>query len=344
MISCPVVISKKEVIGNTTTLPSQTHYICNENYLPVTIFNVDCERNRTTTFFQYPDTKSTNPSLRRMAERNANIPIEKITYRNGKVLDAELSSYKINFANPNSLVPDQKIKYRYKQLIDSTELRFSRLLSDQVEYDLTKYHTVMVYDEFDDRGNLLCYHEPNGIYHSILYNDTQSSPIAYVENARHSIRTDGKYNQVFFKNFETDGIDYPKAKSGYKVGSNMMSYVIDLSYFLPGTYVLSYWYKSSDVSAWKRYQEEVNVSSASSMYYVPMVSGALYIDDLSLIPKNAVITSEYTIVPLGKISETDAQGKSTYYEYNKAGLPSRVYDNERTLIQQISYDNHGVDL
>ena len=56
------------------------------------------------------------------------------------------------------------------------------------------------------------------------------------------------------------------------------------------------------------------------------------------------MTSECAIAPLGKISETDAQGRTTYYEYNKVGLPARVYDNDRTLIQENSYDNYGVDL
>ena len=150
--------------------------------------------------------------------------------------------------------------------------------------------------------------------------------------------------QVFFNDFETHGVEYATAKSGNKVGNTMSSYVIDLSYFKTGTYVLSYWYKSSETSRWRLHRQEMDVTSLSTIYHVPIISEALYIDDMSLLPKNAVMTSECAIAPLGKISETDAQGRTTYYEYNKVGLPARVYDNDRTLIQENSYDNYGVDL
>lgn len=344
LISCPVVLTKKVVAKSQTTLPSHTSYLYNENFVPTTVIETDCENNRTTTVIQYPDTSSANQSLRKLTKRNAILPIEKITYRNGKVVDAELNSYKLNPLNPNYLVPDASRSYKYQQSIDSTNFRPSNLLAEHIEYDQTKYRTALIYDEHDDLGNLLCYHEPNGIFHSIIYDANQNAPIAYVENARYSVRTDGRVTQVFFNNFELNGIDHAKAKSGYRVGNKLMSYVIDLSYFMTGSYILSYWYKTDENSKWLQYKQDVTVTSQSTMYYVPMVPGMLYIDDMSLLPKNAVMTSQCSVTPRGKISETDAQGRTTYYEYNKAGLPSRVYDNDRTLIQQYSYDNYGVDL
>lgn len=343
LVSCPVVLTKHVVVKSPTTLPSQISYTYNENYLPTTVIERDCENNRTTKVIQYPKPNSANPSMKNLAKRNAFVPIENITYKNGRVIAAELNSYKLNPLNPNYVVPEASMAYKYQQPTDSSEFRLSRLLSDQIEYDETKYRTALIYDEFDDMGNLLCYHEPKGIYHSIVYDVNQTAPIAYVENARHSVRTNGRVTQVYFNDFELDGIDHAKAKSGFRVGSNFMSYVIDLSYFMPGSYVFSYWYKIDETSKWLQYKQEVTVTSQSSMYYVSMVPGALYIDDMSLLPKNAVMTSQY-VTPLGKISETDAQGRTTYYEYNKACLPSRVYDNDRTLIQQYSYDNYGVDL
>lgn len=344
LISCPVVPIKNVVARSARTLPTQTSYIYDERYAPVLVLKTDCEQNRITTYIQYPDSNSNNLCHKKLIERNAFVPIEKVTYKNGKVIDAEINFYKINPLNSAFIVPDKKLIYRYKQLIDSVDLRVSSVVNGVLDYDRTKYRTALVYDEYDDDGDLLCYHEPNGIYHSTIYNTLQSAPIAYVENARHSVRTDGRVTQVFFNDFETSGVEYATAKSGNKVGNTMSSYVIDLSYFKTGTYVLSYWYKSSETSRWRLHRQEMDVTSLSTIYHVPIISEALYIDDMSLLPKNAVMTSECAIAPLGKISETDAQGRTTYYEYNKVGLPARVYDNDRTLIQENSYDNYGVDL
>ena len=44
---------------------------------------------------------------------------------------------------------------------------------------------------------------------------------------------------------------------------------------------------------------------------------------------------------VGKISETDEQGVTTYYEYYGIGLPSRVYDNDRIMTTKYTYDNYG---
>lgn len=47
---------------------------------------------------------------------------------------------------------------------------------------------------------------------------------------------------------------------------------------------------------------------------------------------------------LGKISETDIRGRTTYYEYNGFGLPIRVLNNEREVIKTFSYDNYNPNI
>ena len=347
-ISCPVIPTKKVITAGSDILPSQTTYMYNSQYAPVGIIENGCDGTRTTKFVKYPfdyyTNQLTDKALVTLNERNAIVPIEMITYLNGKVVDATLNRYKVNPLSENSIVLSEILGLKYQQPLDSAALHRSRIISGAFYYDKTKYRTYCSIDEYDEAGNMLCYHDNNGIYHSQYYDGYRSTPIAYVENARHSVRTDGRVTQVFFNDFETHGVEYATAKSGNKVGNTMSSYVIDLSYFKTGTYVLSYWYKSSETSRWRLHRQEMDVTSLSTIYHVPIISEALYIDDMSLLPKNAVMTSECAIAPLGKISETDAQGRTTYYEYNKVGLPARVYDNDRTLIQENSYDNYGVDL
>jgi len=347
-ISCPVIPTKKVITAGSDILPSQTTYMYNSQYAPVGIIENGCDGTRTTKFVKYPfdyyTNQLTDKALLTLNERNAIVPIEMITYLNGKVVDATLNRYKVNPLSENSIVLSEILGLKYQQPLDSAALHFSQIISGAFYYDKTKYRTYRSIDEYDEAGNMLCYHDNNGIYHSQYYDGYRSTPIAYVENARHSVRTDGRVTQVFFNDFETHGVEYATAKSGNKVGNTMSSYVIDLSYFKTGTYVLSYWYKSSETSRWRLHRQEMDVTSLSTIYHVPIISEALYIDDMSLLPKNAVMTSECAIAPLGKISETDAQGRTTYYEYNKVGLPARVYDNDRTLIQENSYDNYGVDL
>lgn len=346
-ISCPVLPIKKVVVKGSDVLPSQTTYEYNERYVPIKMIERECDGSRNTKMSKYPcdyPEQKTDSWLVKMDQRNAIVPIETITYRNGKVVDASINQYKMNPLNESSIVLSDKFGLIYQQKLDSVDLAVSKIAFGKLWFDRTKYETKQTFDEYDEDGNLLCQHAKNGIYQSVIYDINNSSPIAFVDNARHSVRMEGRNTQVFFNDFESGGIAYAKAKSGYRVGNNFSSYVIDLSHFMTGSYVLSYWYKNFDTSRWLRHTEEVTVTPQSSMYYVTIASDVLYIDDMSLLPKNAVMTSECSIAPLGKISQTDAQGRTTYYEYNKVGLPSRVYDNNRTLIQQYSYDNYGVDL
>ena len=118
-------------------------------------------------------------------------------------------------------------------------------------------------------------------------------------------------------------------------------YMFDLTDLEIGSYIVTYWYKTSSDAAWKKQRQTLEITSLSKfMIQIPIsiISDAIAIDDLSVLPQNATLTSAVTVTGLGTISETDERGCTTYYEYNALGLPTRVFDNDRTVIKKYEYD------
>lgn len=118
-------------------------------------------------------------------------------------------------------------------------------------------------------------------------------------------------------------------------------YMFDLTDLEIGSYIVTYWYKTSSDAAWKKQRQTLEITSLSKfMIQIPIsiISDAIAIDDLSVLPQNATLTSAVTVTGLGTISETDERGRTTYYEYNALGLPTRVFDNDRTVIKKYEYD------
>lgn len=144
------------------------------------------------------------------------------------------------------------------------------------------------------------------------------------------------FRQVYHTSFEdiTGAVVNEKAKTGRKVWSGV--YQIPLSNFAPGSYILTYWQSTNGGTAWTKQTVTVNITAGMTSY--PVGSAGMLIDEIRLLPPDAVITT-YTYKPgVGKTSEMDHNGRVTYWEYDETGRLQKVLDNDRNLIKFYEYN------
>ncbi len=113
------------------------------------------------------------------------------------------------------------------------------------------------------------------------------------------------------------------------------SYGEDYTVYIPGghQYILSYWGKKS-YSDWELVKQ---IITANSFMEITIGSGYMYIDDVRLYPVNSMMTT-YTYDPFdGMTSETDPNGKTTYYEYDSFGRLKCIKDNDGNKLREYNY-------
>ena len=67
-------------------------------------------------------------------------------------------------------------------------------------------------------------------------------------------------------------------------------------------------------------------------------TSSAYIDEVRLYPSKARMTTTTYLQGVGKSSETDVNGRTTYYEYDNFRRLKAIRDNDRNLIE--SYRHH----
>ncbi|QKJ30322.1 RHS repeat protein [Mucilaginibacter mali] len=176
---------------------------------------------------------------------------------------------------------------------------------------------------YDSYGNMTRA-KKNGVAPACnVYGYGQTLPIAKVENA---VET-----EVFHTNFEEAGAS-GLAHTGTKYNNG--------SYYVPFTppangrsYQLTYWYRSS--GTW-----HYTIESYSGPHTV-LPSGADAIDDVSVYPTDAAITT-YTYDSQQNItSNTDSRGNTTYFEYDDYNRLSTVRDQHGNIKTHYCYNYAG---
>jgi hypothetical protein len=83
---------------------------------------------------------------------------------------------------------------------------------------------------------------------------------------------------------------------------------------------------------WQRY--EVLLPNRPNSQLSLSANGSLQLDDVLLIPVEASAASTTYRFDLGKTSETDARGRTTYYEYSPGGDLALVRDHNQAIVHQ----------
>jgi YD repeat-containing protein len=100
----------------------------------------------------------------------------------------------------------------------------------------------------------------------------------------------------------------------------------------PGTYILSYWKKSNSTSLWQYYEVELTNPTSYTLS-----SSGQYVDEIRFYPKGAQMQT-FTHEPgFGATSETDINGKTVTYEYDKLGRLKTARDNDGNILNHTTY-------
>ena len=264
---------------------------------------------------------------------------------NGKVIDAQLSKYKL--ITSNSIAVDKQ--YRFDQTGPVSDFQGFSITGNVTAQD-SRYRQLISFDNYDNVNNIAQYTAVDQTPVSVLWDYKNVYPIAQVKNA---VLAD-----IAFTSFEADGsgswtipsavrdsINFITGTKSY----NLSSGAISKSGLTSGKiYMLSYWSKNGSytltggtvssktgrvVNGWTYYEQTVTATATSFS-----ISGTGNIDELRLYPKGALMTS-YTYNPLvGVTTMNDPNSEITYYEYDALTRLKNIKDYQGNIIKNFQYN------
>ena len=193
-MSQPVYLDSTIVSKGPYTLPALTAVAYDTTYMTSkTSEQRDAEDNLFTSEMSYPfdygaQSGFATPmqsALTIMQRRNMRaVPIETISYKNGKITGAELTLFRMSDLPDSTVLVDRKLALKlFKPISPSDFTKSSIDASGHFTYD-SRYEETMIFDKYDNWGNPTCTHAPYGSYQAVIYGYDHSLPIARVKNAR----------------------------------------------------------------------------------------------------------------------------------------------------------------
>ncbi len=310
------------------------------NKITSRIFDKDDETkvNETYTTFDYSEDAGGNLII--------DLPVKEETVQSNGDTVSILNYYPHNYTEQSTITNLMKSRHIKTELIKTETYKNNELLAGQntvyrlkpagtgqiivpdylQTFEDGNYITVKWFDKYTDKGNLIESHGIDGIPGSVI--------LGYDENLTKASVVNAHYNDVFYTSFEEDTGEHiieGDACTGNK------SY--DGAFHLDApahnqTYILSYLKKNT--TGWEYVERELPYNPDG--YTVD--DGQ--IDELRLYPINAYMTTKTYDASYKLTSETDANGISSYYEYDNFGRLIKIYDQDRKLIKQNQY--HTADL
>lgn len=256
--------------------------------------------------YYYPHNYSGQSSvLNAMSARNIKTKLIKTeTFKNNELISGQNTVYRFKqVGNKQVIVPD------YSQISEEGE-----------------YKTVNWFDKYDNKLRLLESHGIDSIHNSVIYN-TLGAPIATVVNAGS--------DEIFYTNFEENGNSSLFARTGKKSFNGNFEFTLPDK---PGTYNLSYWKYVNQ--AWKYTETEISNPGNGSSY---TITDEGFIDDVSVLPTDALMTSKTSVPGIGVTSVTDANGISVFSEYDKFNRLSKIYNQDKNIIKKYEYNEANLD-
>ena len=193
-MSQPVYLDSTIVSKGPYTLPALTAVAYDTTYMTSkTSEQRDAEDNLFTSEMSYPfdygaQSGFATPmqsALTIMQQRNMRaVPIETISYKNGKITGAELTLFRMSDLPDSTVWVDRKLALKLSEPISPSDFTKSSIdASGHFTYD-SRYEETMIFDKYDNWGNPTCTHAPYGSYQAVIYGYDHSLPIARVKNAR----------------------------------------------------------------------------------------------------------------------------------------------------------------
>ncbi len=227
------------------------------------------------TKFRYTDEFTQNLPIQMMHENNMLIPIEVTNYKNDQIIGSSITSYFINAGNMVLPVTSYTLETNEPLAIANFQPATSSMVLD------SKVKPKGHFDQYDNKGNLLQYHQENGINVAFVWAYKQTYPVAKIENSTY----DNVINTLGSIGSSNNDIE---SKS---IGDDDETDLLKVFNDLRGTTLMA----------------------------------------------DAIITS-YTYNPLvGMTSQTDASGKTTYYDYDGLGRLKTLGNQNKEILKSYEY-------
>ena len=268
-------------------------------------------------------------ALKAMQYKGMNaIPIEQVTEKNGKIVEAQLSMFRILFDINDAIVPHKNKKIIIQKPLSSGDFDFSEIDNGQFKFD-SHYKDEKIVDKYDQYLNVIQSHNVFGNTKAVIYGYEGTLPVAEIDNAQVSCNGE-RTNEVIYTSFEDmddQFVEQNFSKTGRKICQGV--YKADISDLSPGTYIVSYWIKDNATAPWRFVKETFTVQENLVVFNKSIGTATSYIDELRIYPQDARMVS-YTYDPgIGKTSETDINDRSTYTQYDAFGRVIEIRDNNQ---------------
>ncbi len=285
----------------------------------------------------YPYQLSANPSSTGAAEgvyllnlkHIVSTPIESYTFlqkqnnTNRRVVSGHVTTYKKSPTNSKYVVPDQVYVWESATRVSSYSPIVINGSNNGVTFNSNQKARIssMTYDQY---GNIEAVSKTNDVVVSYKWGYKNSLPIAEITNAL--------AKNVFYTSFEEEVSNFSfGGKTGNKSSASAV-YNKALSGLEPGDYVLAY-YKF--VSPTWVYTETPVVVPANGLYTITLPAGQY--DEIRFYPKTAQVKT-FTYDPIvGIRTETDANGVTTFYDYDSLGRLKLIRDNNNHILKTYEY-------
>ncbi len=211
----------------------------------------------------------------------------------------------------------------------------------------TGFESKVLFDTYDNYGNIWQDHKSNDIVHSYIWDYFSSYPIAEVINADNS--------SIAFTSFEGNGSGNWTINSTSRNTTNFLtgsqSYTLSNGSITKPSipsgsqYVVSYWSYNGAANVngvsptvgptrngWTYYEHLLPTTTTSII-----IGGSSTIDELRLYPATAKMTS-YTYLPLFGVSTvSDVNNRINYYEYDGFQRVLRIRDQDGNIVKTFEY-------
>jgi len=362
-VSEPVLLNKITTTG--FNIPkTEVAYTYNTDYMvPTKITKTDGENNVTETElyynfdyhsyysnYDYPLTNNIyqNPgsAMYDLVDRHAFVPVEQITTlrkageATSKVIAGAVNEYYYcQTGTKYGLVLHDTKTLALDAPIDRNALVRAYISSDYDSFICDPhYQTTDVYSKYNSNAQVTYQYNTQTLDDiAYIYDPDYFRPIAEIKHAVSSESNTARENQVFHTSFEelngTGNVSVDLAKTGNNVHTG--NYTIDLRYFCPGDYILSYWQSKDGGATWSKMIENVSVNTSTSSY---TIQNGYWIDELRLAPARALMTT-CTYSSVGNVtSTTDNNSNTNYMEYDDLGRLVCVKDNDRQVLKRYIYN------
>ncbi|NML36508.1 hypothetical protein HHL17_04800 [Chitinophaga sp. G-6-1-13] len=288
--------------NNDTVVTSTEHKYANPTWRQTTGKTIINSQNQVlTTTYKYPYDFPTDPNYNALAN----------THQIDKVVEEIIT------IEPSTHL--QSVKKNYSQWPNNIMLP----ASVDVKTGIAAYETRLRNHAYTPDGRLLSQSKEGDIFQSYKWGYNNQYPVVEILNAT----ANGFYYESFEEGTNT-GILQSMAKTGKRVKAS--GFTVTFSIPDQREYWISYWYRTSATSAWI-----FKTAKYTGNNYT--ISDGAFIDEVRVQPKDALMKT-FTYDPLiGMISETDASGKTIYYEYNNWGQLKLIKDDSGNILKQFDY-------